>query len=100
MLLLHPYMLGLYCSNCSLFNAHCLVEIYWTAYLFFVSFLIFLLLLPTIQRIKAHDIEIELSTAPPINPLVFPQDMPQINEKFNSNTSSVNKSKKYIWETG
>lgn len=49
-----------------------LVEISWAVYLYFITLLILILLIPTIRKFKVHDIEIELNSTPPYQALVRP----------------------------
>lgn len=71
LLVIHPCMHGLAIDFCrTIGTCGYLSDINWATYLYFISILVFIILIPTIQRLKLHDIEIELNTPPLYEPLL------------------------------
>jgi hypothetical protein len=58
LLLLHPFIPGL--LPC--------IQVNWYIYIILITFLIFILFSPSIRRMKIGEMEVELSSPPPLNP--------------------------------
>ncbi len=65
LLLLHPFIPGWFPS----------LQVNWTLYVFLIALLIIILLFPSIERIRARDIEVELRSPPPFEPVLSPMAM-------------------------
>jgi len=75
LLLLHPFIPGWFPS----------LQINWSLYVFLIVLLIIILLSPSIEHIRARDIEVELRSPPPIpvlSPMVMEKEMKEIEAKY------------------
>jgi len=72
LLLLHPFIPGWFP----------LLQINWSLYVFLIVLLIIVLLLPNIGHIRTRDIEVELRSPPPIEPVLLPVAMEEIMKEI------------------
>ena len=76
LLLLHPFISGWFPS----------LQINWSLYVFLIVFLIIILASPSIEHIRARDIEVELRSPPPyesvLSPVVMEEIMKEIEVKY------------------
>jgi len=76
LLLLHPFIPGWFPS----------LQTNWSLYVFLIVFLIIILVSPSIEHIQARDIEVELRSPPPYEPILLPvameEKMKEIEVKY------------------
>jgi len=70
--LLHPFIPGWFPS----------LQINWSLYAFLIVFLIIILVSPSIEHIRARDIEVELHSPPPYEPVLSPVIMGEIMKEI------------------
>ena len=76
LLLLHPFISGWFPS----------LQINWSLYVFLIVLIIIILVSPSIEHIRARDIEVELRSPPPYEPVLLPvaieEKMKEIEGKY------------------
>ena len=72
LLLLHPFIPGWFPS----------IQINWSLYVFLIVFLIIILVSPSIEHIRTRDIEVELHSPPPFEPVLLPVAMEEIMKEI------------------
>ncbi|MDK2907237.1 MAG: hypothetical protein PWQ66_1198, partial [Petrotoga sp.] len=76
LLLLHPFIPGWFPS----------LQINWSLYVFLIVLIIIILVSPSIEHIRARDIEVELRSPPPYEPVLLPvameEKMKEIEVKY------------------